>query len=493
MISRTASVGEDLQSAGQSVTKMQRVLTEYFRCPDDASEFTVASRLPKRPGYFSFGPEITCYGRARQNSHFGVSGHQIRDVLADVHVKEAAIELPFDPDEVIENLRRERYAAPLNLRSAPRLWSKIRDAYYLARPLLPVGLRKYLQRFHLSGWERLSFPKWPVDSTVDRLLEKLLSISIRSTGMKAVPFIWFWPEGANAAAIMTHDVETGEGVRRSPYLMDVDESFGMPAAFQIVPERRYAVTESYLDEIRRRGFEVNVQDLNHDGKLFGEFTEFKNRVVEINRYGREFRASGFRSAVLYRNQEWHDLLQFEYDMSVPNVAHLDPQHGGCCTVMPYFVGKVLELPVTMTQDYTLFYILKDFSVSLWKQQSDLILQRHGLIHMIVHPDYLDCDRNINVYRNLLSLLAELRRDKNVWVTLPGEVNRWWRERSRMELVCQNGCWRVEGPGSERARVAFASLEGDQLTYSIQKQSEADNSTRSRNLFQRRGCYPRNEI
>ena len=60
-------------------------------------------------------------------------------------------------------------------------------------------------------------------------------------------------------------------------------------------------------------------------------------------------------------------------MSVPNVAHLEPQRGGCCTVMPYFIGDILELPLTTTQDYSLFHILGDYSIALWKQQIELIL------------------------------------------------------------------------------------------------------------------------
>ena len=47
---------------------------------------------------------------------------------------------------------------------------------------------------------------------------------------------------------------------------------------------------------------------------------------------------------MYRNQEWYDVFEFSYDMSVPNVAHLEPMRGGCCTVMPYFIGKIVELP-----------------------------------------------------------------------------------------------------------------------------------------------------
>ena len=75
---------------------------------------------------------------------------------------------------------------------------------------------------------------------------------------------------------------------------------------------------------------------------------------------------------MYREQEWFDAFDFSFDMSVPNVAHLEPQRGGCCTVMPYFIGDVLELPLTTTQDYSLFHILGDYSTTLWKRQIRLI-------------------------------------------------------------------------------------------------------------------------
>jgi hypothetical protein len=115
------------------------------------------------------------------------------------------------------------------------------------------------------------------------------------------------------------------------------------------------------------------------------------RVAKINHYGREWGVDGFRAAVLYRRQEWFKDLEFSYDMSVPNVAHLDPQRGGCCTVMPYFVGGLLELPVTTTQDYTLFHILRDYKADLWKTQIELIMEKHGLLSFIVHPDYVTTD------------------------------------------------------------------------------------------------------
>jgi hypothetical protein len=265
---------------------------------------------------------------------------------------------------------------------------------------------------------------------------------------------------------MTHDVEAAPGKRFCSQLMDLDNSFGIPASFQIVPEKRYSVEPEFLEEMRRRGFEVNVQDLNHDGNLFRNKAEFERRVKKINNYGREYQAAGFRSAVLYRNQEWFDLLQFEYDMSVPSVAHLDPQRGGCCTMMPYFIGELVELPVTTTQDHSLFNVLDDYSMTLWNQQAELILKHHGLMHFMVHPDYILEERAQSTYKSLLSSLARWRREQGVWVALPRDVSRWWRQRDRMVLTQKGGNWSVEGEGSERARVAFATLQVDRLVYSF---------------------------
>jgi hypothetical protein len=145
---------------------------------------------------------------------------------------------------------------------------------------------------------------------------------------------------------MTHDIETERGRDFCTELMSVDESFGIKASFQVVPEGRYEISEALIQAIRHRGFEINIQDLNHDGNLIRDPEEFSRRALRINKYGKTHGATGFRAAVLYRNLDWYDAVQFAYDMSVPNVAHLDPQRGGCCTVMPYFFGETLEIPVT---------------------------------------------------------------------------------------------------------------------------------------------------
>jgi hypothetical protein len=77
-----------------------------------------------------------------------------------------------------------------------------------------------------------------------------------------------------------------------------------------------------------------VHDLNHDGRLYTTRKRFLERVAKANSYGRKYGADGFRAGAPYRKQAWYDALDFACNMSVPNVAQLDPQPGDCCTVIP---------------------------------------------------------------------------------------------------------------------------------------------------------------
>lgn len=449
---------------------MSQHFLDYYRCPEDFANYRITGPLSQDSGYFLWDRETVCYGRTASGARTDQPDCATYDAQADVDLRAALAVLPFDPEEVIENLQRERYSA--HFREPGRLsYAILRKLYYFFRPYLSVPVRKHLQKIHLRNWDKIPFPKWPVDFTVDRIHSKRLALAMRAQGVEKVPFIWFWPEGYTGCTILTHDVEDEDGKAFCGTLMDIDESFGFRTSFQVVPEDRYSVPRSYLDQITSRGFEVNVHDLKHDGRLYAEHGEFLRRAARINEYGRQFGASGFRSGILYRNADWYDAFEFLYDMSIPNVAHLDPQRGGCCTVMPFFIGKMIEVPITCTQDYTLFNILHDYSLDLWKKQIDLIKAHHGLVSILVHPDYVIETRARNVYKSLLGYLAEMRDTDQVWTPLPREVAEWWQQRSQMKLVQEDGRWRVEGPGKERARIAYACVADDQVTYSLQGENE----------------------
>jgi hypothetical protein len=135
--------------------------------------------------------------------------------------------------------------------------------------------------------------------------------------------------------------------------------------------------------------------------------------------------------------------------------------------MPYFVGNLLELPLTTSQDYTLFHMLREHSPELWYQQIAMIRERHGLISVLTHPDYIMEERALAIYRELLQRLVALRDTENLWITTPGELNKWWRLRNGLALAQRNGEWRITGAGAEQACVAYASLSGETLTFGFE--------------------------
>ncbi len=446
---------------------MHSPLHEYFRCPTNYGNFVLKGTIGDRPGFFRLGPNLTCFGRLSSGATSATSRAVLTDVSQQIESRGDKVYVPFDITEIASSLRLETYTGQMTDEET-RLGTNplVRKLYYWTRPILPVAIRSTLQRIKLHGELNGHFPKWPVDRSVDQFFEQMMIAAIRANRGRSIPFIWFWPEGKQAAFILTHDVEDSEGKAFCSSLMDIDDKHGFRSSFQIVPEKRYSVEPEFLQQFRDRGFEICVHDLNHDGHLYREYSEFKRRAKLINNYCREFGAKGFRSGVLYRNLRWYGDYEFEFDMSVPNIGHLDPQGGGCCTVLPYFVGNILEIPVTLTQDYSLFHILHQYSIDLWKQQISTIVNGHGLVSVIIHPDYVIEPKQQQTYREFLKYVREQCSARDIWPTVPTQVNTWWRKRSAMNLAFGSQGWKVTGEGSESARVAYATLTGDSLSYTF---------------------------
>ncbi len=430
-----------------------RVVSDHYRLPEKFVDFDLGGQLSPDQGYFRFGPNVTCYGRTCAGVRNAQVGSPLYDTMKDVVVDNGRVELPFDPSEIVDNLRLERYVSIWG--NAIDFTNHFKKLYYLFRPFMNMAARKRIQKFYSRNWRNLSFPRWPVDTTVEDICERLLLLLIEAKGLDEVPFVWFWPKGARGCAVMTHDVDSEAGRDFCGELMDFDDGFGIKASFQVVPEGRYAVSPEFVDNIRRRGFEYGIQDLNHDGRLFDSREEFLRRTDVINGYAARDAARGFRAAILYRRPEWYDKLDFSFDMSIPNVAHLDPQRGGCCTVMPYFIGNILEIPVTTTQDYTLFHILNERSIDLWKTQTELILEKNGLVSFIVHPDYIIDSGTRPVYRDLLGYLRKVCEEKDIWFALPADIDTWWRARSKMSIERSGNSWRIVGEEADRAVLGVA--------------------------------------
>ena len=262
---------------------MSNCLSQYFRCPGNFDCFEWIENLHLINGYFLFGEGSICFGKYHAQNSSPVPTEALHDAFPEVVIENGNAFLPFNPSEVVDNLHNEIYVGEWRKGSL----STLSQIYYFLRPVLPVPIRRHLQMLYLRNWNTLMFPSWPVDCSVDNLMHRLMLLSLRASGEDRIPFIWFWPDARSSCAIMTHDVETKAGYEFCSALMDVDDSFGIKASFQIIPEERYQARPEFLEEIRCRGFEICVHDLNHDGHLYKNREQFLRRAVELSQETRK--------------------------------------------------------------------------------------------------------------------------------------------------------------------------------------------------------------
>jgi len=438
--------------------------SNYFRCPAKFARFSGPARNGEDLGAFRMHDVVSSglshlWGRSSNRNEFV-------DLSDLVYSDADGVHLPFYVDEVVESLRRERYLSAWQVGPASGV---IGSLYSALRPSLTVGMRKHLQRFYLRKRRNTRFPKWPIDDSVDFLMRELISHVAQGLN-EQIPFIWFWPDRYRSCLAMTHDVEEEPGRAFCSELMSIDDSYGIVSSFQVVPEQRYTVTNAFLEEIRSRGFELNVHDLNHRCDLFTNRELFLQSIGKLKGYADQWHARGFRAGAMYRNADLMAELPFAFDMSFPSAAHLEPQAGGCCTVMPYLLGDLVELPLTTTQDYTLRHILGESSIDLWNQEIDFLRERNALISFIIHPDYLTDVPGRRLYLALLERLATLRREGTIWFAKPKQVADWWRDRSQMSIVGEAGHLHIVGPSADRASLAFARIENQRLHFDLYEKS-----------------------
>lgn len=336
------------------------------------------------------------------------------------------VQLPFSPAEAYLNYVTEAWMSRIPRRG---LSSSQLDAFYRLKRFMPRRVQIQGRRMLIRRQGLPDFPRWPIDMSVSRLLRFYAYCLVLARGESQAEFRWFWPAPYRAALILTHDVETAEGISLAVELADLEQTHGFRSSFNI--GGWYDVDPGVVRELTDRGFEIGIHGLRHDRTLFSSRAAFDAQRPELASLARRFGAEGFRSPSTYRVFDWLAELPVSYDGSIPHSDPFEPQPGGCCSLWPFFIGDVVELPYTLPQDYTLFTLLGHNSPALWIEQADRIVQEHGLIHLLSHPDrgYLADPQRRDRYREFLASLSD--RDE-IWKPLPRELAAWWRLRHSAE-------------------------------------------------------------
>jgi hypothetical protein len=333
-------------------------------------------------------------------------------------------------------------------------------AFYKVKPFIPRHVQLWLRRRAARRQRSRRFPSWPYEDVLLRRRAEALARALEAHGTDRLPVIAPWPEGHRFAYVLTHDVDTADGVRRIPELLEVERRHNAVSSYYFCGAS-YPVTERDLKAVRAAGCEVGVHGMEHDGRLFASRASFERNLPRIADQLAAWDAVGFRSPALHRWAPWMRELPVLYDSSYPHTDPFAPQPGGCCSVHPFFFGDVVELPVTLDQDFTLFELLGERTSRLWTDKSRWLIDRHGLVNVIVHPDYMTPER-LERYEELVAFLAA---QPGGWHALPRDVAAWWRTRAGLEALPEpGGGIRIAGPSAERAAVAWARPTDDGVAF-----------------------------
>jgi len=202
-----------------------------------------------------------------------------------------------------------------------------------------------------------------------------------------------WPDGKKFALVLTHDVETAEGQDNCLKLAKLEKDLGFRSSFNFVPEgyRLFPELRNYLTQ---NGFEVGVHGLRHVN-LFKSKTTFQESAKQINQYLKDWQSVGFRAPSMYHNLDWIGDLDIQYDSSTFDTDPFEPQPDGVGTIFPFWVSGnhtqkgYIELPYTLPQDHSLFVIMGEKNIDIWKKKLDWIVEHGGMALLITHPDYMN--------------------------------------------------------------------------------------------------------
>lgn len=289
--------------------------------------------------------------------------------------------------------------------------------------LAPQSLKDFLMRMR-RGKENLAFcDKLPLDALRFIIVRAIEDISGRKLKRKK------W-NGRNYMFMLTHDVETREGLRNAKKLKKIEHKYDVPTAWYI-PSKRYKLDADAVKELASHG-EVGAHGTKHDGKLnrlsrkalVERLLEAKQALENITGE----KVEGFRAPLLQHNVRIIQALReadYTYDTSIPT---WEPRHPntmkshGIGTTYPLTLEGITEIPVTLPQDHQLLHVLglsPKKAIRKWMSDINTVREIGGLCSILIHPDYKLADlENLRIYEELLEAIAY---DNKALVTLPTHI------------------------------------------------------------------------
>jgi glycosyltransferase involved in cell wall biosynthesis/peptidoglycan/xylan/chitin deacetylase (PgdA/CDA1 family) len=333
----------------------------------------------------------------------------------------------------------------------------------MVKPFLPWRLRQVLRQLRGERRRKAFAAVWPINPAAG-----------------TPPPGWpGWPEGARFSFVLTHDVEGQKGYERVPLLMEIERKYGFRSSFNFVPKGEYRVVRQMLDLLKNAGFEAGIHGLEHDGKLYQSKEKFAAKAAQIRNILQSWECCGFRSPLMQHRLAWLHEIRSEYDASTFDVDPFEPQPDGMSTIFPFWVPGVdnsgfVELPYSLVQDFTLFKVLREQNINVWKKKLDWVAEKGGMALINTHPDYMCFDGGpkrdefpVAYYEEFLRHVREKYGD-TCWHALPREVSRYYcdkipaADRNTRRKICMIANTGYEGDSRVRRYAETLVQRGDMV-------------------------------
>ena len=257
----------------------------------------------------------------------------------------------------------------------------------------------------------------------------------------------FWQK--EFGVIMTHDVDTREGYEYGlSKFVEMEKQEDIVSTINIIPSSpAYDLDPDLVTNLVRDGFDIGMHGLHHDGKFaFLSEEEQRARIFDAAKRAKELNlpSMGYRAPWLHRTKKMVQYLTeagFEWDSSFPDTDDSTPGYAitGSRTVFPFYPlyrdgetwkqSPMLEIPVSMPQDWALLYYYKlseESILRVWKKKMEYIKSKGGVAAFIIHPDQEDFGhpKYHKAYRTLLKII----KDADPELITCSELARRWKKK-----------------------------------------------------------------
>lgn len=308
------------------------------------------------------------------------------------------------------------------------LFSRLPFDYRLvASPMRVLGLA-VLERLH-GGTADTDYPAWPDEPRLDDFRAELWADTAARIGLRLTTPTY--RDGHRGAVLLTHDIDSRSDIGGISDIRGLERRHGLPSSVGFIPQISWPEA-AVIDDLTHDGCEVYCHDIRHDGRLAYEsssamradFERFFQDHPDARSLLRGFRSGQLlmTSGLLGSLADW-----FEYDLSLPDTEKGGPYgaRAGCATVYPFLVDGLLEIPLTMPQDFFLFNVEHLDSagmLSVWRDKLVAVLSRGGVAVVNTHPVWTNPKRAgvWAAYDGLLETIASA----DAWVTTPSVLHDW---------------------------------------------------------------------